>query len=105
MSATLIFNARDAKTRFGELLDESLGQPVGITRHERLVSYMVSKRLFDSMKERLVQLEDALWAVRADQAMLSGNVSNDEINAFLNDFKEINNVEAGNDKAGAQVSL
>ncbi|MBV8261363.1 MAG: type II toxin-antitoxin system Phd/YefM family antitoxin, partial [Paraburkholderia sp.] len=50
-STTLVtYSARDAKTRFGEVLDEALGRPVGITRHERLTAYVVSKRDFESLR-------------------------------------------------------
>ncbi len=104
MDNTLVFNARDAKTRFGELLDESLGQPVAIKRHDRLVSYVVSVKLFDSMRERLQQLEDDLWVTKAEQAASMGYASREEVNAFLNDLKDVNNVEAGTHKPGAKVS-
>ncbi|WP_080419700.1 type II toxin-antitoxin system Phd/YefM family antitoxin [Burkholderia ubonensis] len=77
------FSARDAKTRFGEVLDEALGHPVGITRHDRLTAYVVSKRDFDGMRERLQELEDQLWLLRADAARVEGFASDEEVKAFL----------------------
>ncbi|WP_431206717.1 type II toxin-antitoxin system Phd/YefM family antitoxin [Burkholderia cepacia] len=77
------FSARDAKTRFGEVLDEALGHPVGITRHDRLTAYVVSKRDFDGMRERLQELEDQLWLLRADAARAEGFASDEEVKAFL----------------------
>ncbi|WP_186104953.1 type II toxin-antitoxin system Phd/YefM family antitoxin [Burkholderia gladioli] len=82
--ATLVtFSARDAKTRFGELLDAALGQPVGITRHDRLTAYVVSKRDFDGLRDRLQELEDMLWLMRAEAARTEGFASDEEVKAFL----------------------
>lgn len=81
--ALVTFSARDAKTRFGELLDEALGHPVGITRHDRLTAYVVSKRDFDGMRERLQELEDQLWLLRADLARADGFASEEDVKAFL----------------------
>lgn len=91
-----IFSARDAKTRFGELLDEALGQPVGITRHDRLTAYVVSKRHFDAMQNKIQELEDQLWLAKADLARKEGFASTDRVDAFLSDFRDTDNVEASN---------
>ncbi|MBR8137198.1 type II toxin-antitoxin system Phd/YefM family antitoxin [Burkholderia cenocepacia] len=81
--ALVTFSARDAKTRFGEVLDEALGRPVGITRHERLTAYIVSKKEFEGMHERLQELEDQLWLLRAAGAREEGFASDEEVEAFL----------------------
>ncbi|SFV14464.1 Antitoxin Phd_YefM, type II toxin-antitoxin system [Pseudoduganella namucuonensis] len=54
--------------RFGELLDEALGQPVGITKHDRLTAYLVSKRDFESMLANIEALQDQLWLAKAELA-------------------------------------
>ncbi|MFJ1259018.1 type II toxin-antitoxin system Phd/YefM family antitoxin [Cupriavidus sp. CuC1] len=102
MTATLTtFSARDAKTRFGEVLDEALSRPIGITRHERLTAYMVSKRDFDALVSRVQELEDQLWLAKAELARNEGYASPEEVDAFLSAVNrnlphEPKNNEAGN---------
>ena len=69
------FSAKDAKARFGELLDTALGHPVGITKHDRLTAYVISKTSYEMMVEKLIELEDQLWLLRADSARKEGFVS------------------------------
>jgi prevent-host-death family protein len=102
MNETLLtFSARDAKTRFGEVLDEALGRPVGITRHDRLTAYVVSKRDFDALRERLQDLEDKLWLAQAEAARNDGFVSDSEVAAFLSNARNLGH-ESNADEAGAQ---
>lgn len=91
-----IFSAKDAKTRFGELLDEALGQPVGIARHDRLTAYVVSKRHFDAMQSRIQELDDQLWLAKAELARRDGFVGATQIDTFLSDFRQSVNDETGN---------
>lgn len=95
------FSARDAKTRFGEVLDEALGHPVGITRHERLTAYIVSKKEFEGMRERVRELEDQLWLLRAEAARAEGFASDAEVEAFLDVTRNSSN-EAENKQAGSE---
>lgn len=91
-NATLTtFSAKDAKARFGEVLDEALGSPVGITRHERLTAYVVSKRDFEAVMTRLQELEDQLWLAKASAARSEGYATTDDVSAFLHDFRKISN--------------
>lgn len=90
------FSAKDAKARFGELLDEALGQPVGITKHDRLAAYVVSKRDFEKMLANIENLEDQLWLAKADLARKEGFVGPDRVNGFLSNFGNINDVENSN---------
>ncbi|WP_422650271.1 Antitoxin [Cupriavidus sp. H18C1] len=83
-AALTTFSARDAKTRFGEVLDEALGRPIGITRHERLTAYVVSKRDFEALVSRIQELEDQLWLAKAQIARNEGYASPEEVSAFLN---------------------
>lgn len=101
-SNTLVtFTARDAKTRFGEVLDEALGRPVGITRHDRLTAYIVSKRDFESLYDRVQELEDKLWLIQANAAREEGYASNDAVSAFLHDARNLGN-EPQDDEAGSK---
>ncbi len=81
----ITFSAKDAKARFGELLDEALGQPVGITKHDRLTAYVVSKRDFEKMLANIENLEDQLWLAKADLSRTEGFVGPDRVDALLSD--------------------
>lgn len=98
-----LFSARDAKTKFGELLDTALGRPVGITKHDRLTAYLVSKYEYETMVERIQELEDRLWLIKADAARKDGFVSSDEVDAFLVDIGNLND-ESSNDQTGHDFS-
>lgn len=99
------FSAKDAKARFGEVLDEALGHPVGITRHDRLTAYVVSRKEFEKMIARVQYLEDQLWLAQAEAARNEGFASHERVSAFLSDFSEGNtdNEKSENDKSGGQV--
>lgn len=96
------FSAKDAKTRFGELLDEALGRPVGITKHDRLTAYVVSRRDFEAMVAKVQELEDQLWLARAALARNEGFVGAERVDAFLSDFGNINDEQTSNNKNGGQ---
>jgi prevent-host-death family protein len=101
MQTLTTFSAKDAKMRFGELLDEALGKPVGITKHDRLTAYVVSRSHFEAMSQRIQELDDQLWLAKAELARKEGFVGPDTVNAFLSNLdKEIDNNEAGNHEAG-----
>ncbi|MBR7793900.1 type II toxin-antitoxin system Phd/YefM family antitoxin [Undibacterium sp. FT147W] len=82
------FSARDAKMRFGELLDAALGRPVGITKHDRLTAYVVSKHDFEAMLANIEELKDQLWLAKADLARKEGFVGAERINEILSDFRD-----------------
>jgi len=83
MNTLVHYTARDAKTRFGEMLDQALGQPVSITRHDRPVAYVVSKRDYDALLSRMSELEDQLWLARADAARTEGYATPQQVDALL----------------------
>ena len=99
--ALTTFSARDAKTRFGEVLDEALGRPIGITRHDRLTAYVVSKRDFDALVGRVQELEDQLWLAKADAARNEGFASNEDVDALLSNSRNVRH-ESENDKTGPE---
>jgi prevent-host-death family protein len=45
--------AREAKNRFGELLDTAQRQPVTITKKDRPVAVLLSKHAYDAMEREL----------------------------------------------------
>ncbi len=92
------FSAKDAKAHFGELLDTALGRPVGITKHERLTAYVVSKNDFESMVERMQFLEDQLWLLQANSAREEGFVSPKTTDALMSKIRTLNNEEVENNK-------
>lgn len=104
-AALTTFSAKDAKARFGEVLDEALGHPVGITRHDRLTAYIVSRKEFERMVARVQYLEDQLWLAKAEAARKEGYASNERVSAFLSDFSQGNtdNEKSENDKSGSQI--
>jgi prevent-host-death family protein len=97
-----LFSARDAKAKFGEVLDTALGRPVGITKHDRLTAYVVSKNEYETMLEKIEALEDQLWLLKADAAREEGFASTDDVSAFLANLRKAD-VEIGNNKASPKV--
>ena len=57
-------NAREAKNRFGQLLDAAQRAPVRVTRNGRAVTVMLSTQLYDRLRgtawERLTATMDAM---------------------------------------------
>jgi prevent-host-death family protein len=101
--ALTLFSARDAKAKFGEVLDTALGRPVGITKHDRLTVYVVSKNEYETMLEKIEALEDQLWLLKADAAREEGFASADDVGAFLANIRKPD-VAIENDKASPKVS-
>jgi len=56
------YTANEAKTRFGEFLDQAQREPVCVMRHDRVVGVMVSARDYEAMRafyaNRLLQTAD-----------------------------------------------
>ncbi|MCY0858779.1 type II toxin-antitoxin system Phd/YefM family antitoxin [Cupriavidus sp. D39] len=80
--------AKEAKNRLGEVIDESIAHPVGISRNGRLVSVLVSERLYQQMQARLEALEDADWLRRAREARAGGFASATEVAAIIGRLEE-----------------
>jgi antitoxin Phd len=60
--------ATDVKNRFGEFLDEARSEPLAVNRNGRKVAVLMSWTEY----RRLVALEDAWWAARAEAAEAEG---------------------------------
>lgn len=66
------YTANEAKTRFGEFIDQAQREPVRVMRHDRVVGVMVSAQDYDAMRafyaDRLRRTMDRT----AEQAARSG---------------------------------
>ena len=71
--------AREAKNRFGRLIDDARVEAVTIEKHGRAVAVVMSA----SEYERLSSLEDTFWAARAETAEVEGRLTGDESEALL----------------------
>ena len=72
-------DATEAKTKFGQYLDEASHQPVIIRKSKRNVAALISMREY----ERLQTLEDQLWKLKADMSAKEGFIGADESLAAL----------------------
>ncbi len=72
--------AREAKNEFGRLLDTAQREPVTIERHGRPVAVVLSIEDY----ERFEALDDAYWAMRAEEGERSGWLGPEESERFLN---------------------
>ena len=100
MTTATIFSARDAKMRFGEMLDAALGHPVGITKHDRLTAYVVSKRDFEAMLANIEELKDQLWLAKAELARKEGFVGAERVDANVSQLGTVDDAETGHHKGG-----
>jgi prevent-host-death family protein len=66
------YTANEAKTRFGEFIDQAQREPVRVMRHDRVVGVMVSAQDYEAMRafyaDRLRRTMDRT----AEQAARSG---------------------------------
>ena len=77
-------SAREAKNRFGQLLDAAQRAPVRVTRNGRAVTVMLSTQLYDQLRgsawERLTSTMDAM----GEEASASG-LTDAKLEALLAD--------------------
>ena len=77
-------SAREAKNRFGQLLDAAQRSPVRVTRNGRAVTVMLSTQLYDQLRgsawERLTATMDAM----GEEASARG-LTDAELEALLAD--------------------
>ena len=74
--------ATDAKNNFGNLLDTARHDTVLIEKNGRSVAVVLSNEEY----QRLLNLEDKLWALKADIAKSKGFHSEKESETLLNEF-------------------
>lgn len=65
MSNSNTITAKDAKNRFGELLDAARVAPVHITKNGREVAVMLSQEAYQQFE----MAEDAQWSARAQKVL------------------------------------
>jgi prevent-host-death family protein len=68
------YTANEAKTRFGEFLDQAQREPVAVLRHDRMVGVMVSAQDYEEMRRFYAnRLQNSLAesAIAARQAGLT----------------------------------
>lgn len=74
--------ATDAKNQFGHMLDTAQREAVLIEKNGRSVAVVLS----DEEYKRLLQLEDTLWALKAQMSKKKGFYSEDESDSILDDI-------------------
>ena len=78
------YTANEAKTRFGEFIDEAQRRPVRVMRHERVVGVMVSAQDYEAMRTFYAnRLRDTMNRT-ADEAARAG-LTEEKLAALLAD--------------------
>jgi len=62
-------SATEFKRKSGEYIERALKEEVVVQKRERPVAVVVDYETYRSMKERLEELEDRLWALLAERVM------------------------------------
>ena len=75
-------SATEAKIHFGKLLDTARRENVSIDKQGRSIAVMVSIEEY----ERLNEIEDKWWALRADDAKANGLLSEEESEKVLEEL-------------------
>jgi len=75
-------NATQAKTHFGRLLDMAVKEPVTIRKSGRNVAVILSYEDY----ERLIELEDKYWLLKAIEAQKEGYIGTEESEKLLDDL-------------------
>ncbi|MBI5414111.1 type II toxin-antitoxin system Phd/YefM family antitoxin [Candidatus Peregrinibacteria bacterium] len=82
-----IISAKDAKNKFGELLDTALGQPVTISKHGRAVVVLISQAEY----ERLKMFEDEYWLEHALKVKKTEYLGTEASEKFLSELMNAKN--------------
>jgi prevent-host-death family protein len=75
-------SATEAKSHFGKLLDTARRESVAIEKQGRAVAVILSREEF----ERLSEIEDNLWVLKANAAKNEGFLSEEESDKFLDEL-------------------
>ncbi len=78
----IYYNATEAKTHFGELLDKARHETVTIDKNGRPVVVVLSTEAY----ERYQDMEDHYWALKAQLAKSKGFLSKEESEKLLEDM-------------------
>ena len=78
----VVITSREAKDKFGVLMDTALREPVTITKHSRPAVVVLSVDRFQELEE----LEDRYWLAKAKAGEKSGYLSAEESEAFIQEI-------------------
>ena len=76
--------AKEAKNRFGELMEAAQRHPIIITRNNRPIARIMRY----SEKTAFQEMEDKIWGERAMRAEKEGSLSPEESEAFLERMRQ-----------------
>lgn len=71
-----------AKTKFGEMLDFARREPIAIDKRGRMVAVLLSNEEYEKMQE----IEDQYWGLKAQIARKEGLLSETESEKILEDL-------------------
>jgi prevent-host-death family protein len=75
----VVVTSKEAKEKFGVLVDTARREPVTITKHNRPSVVVMSKERYDELEAA----EDRIWIERAIEAEKGGFLGPEESEAFL----------------------
>jgi len=75
----VVMTSKEAKEKFGVLVDTARREPVTITKHNRSSVVVISAERFDELEAA----EDRIWAARARRAEKRGYAGTEASEAFL----------------------
>ena len=78
-----VFTAKEAKNRFGQLLDAAQREPVTITKNGRAVAMMLSASDHSMIAAVESFLEERYWGERIADAERAGYIGVEESNRIL----------------------
>lgn len=80
----ITMTANEAKTRFGEFLDQAQREPVRVMRHDRVVGVMVSAQDYEAMRTFYADRLRHTLAEAGNQAGRAG-LTQDKLDTLLAD--------------------
>ena len=83
-TSMITMTANEAKTRFGEFLDQAQREPVRVMRHDRVVGVLVSAQDYEAMRMFFADRLRHTLAESADQAAHAG-LTQAKLDALLAD--------------------
>lgn len=75
----VILTSKEAKEKFGTLVDTARREPVTITKHNRPTVVVISSERYAELEA----LEDELWLAKAKDAEKKGYLSTEESEALI----------------------
>ncbi|MDO8683361.1 MAG: type II toxin-antitoxin system prevent-host-death family antitoxin [Armatimonadota bacterium] len=79
VAAMVTITSKEAKEKFGALVDTARREPVTITKHNRPTVVVISSERYAELET----LEDELWAAKAREAEKKGYLSTEESEAMI----------------------